>query len=53
MNELIRRTASGEAAAAGALYEANRKLIYKIANGYSSMCEADIAVSVDDLAQAG
>ncbi len=53
MNELIRRTASGEAAAAGALYEANRGLIQKIAYGYREMCETDIAVTVDDLAQAG
>ena len=53
MQDLIRRTASGEAAAAGVLYEANRGLIQKIAYGYREMCETDIAVSVDDLAQAG
>ena len=53
MRELIKRAADGDRDAAGALYEANRGLIYKIANGYGSMCETDIAVSLDDLAQVG
>lgn len=53
MQELIRRAAAGEAAAAGALYEANRGLILKIARGYAALCRADIAAGLDDLMQAG
>lgn len=53
MQELIKQAAAGSMEALGALYEANRGLVCKIALRYSGICRRDRATDIDDLMQVG